>query len=243
MPFALETNLTEPYVNWKKDPSPVNMDSLLTSMSPIINNGVKAYGNAGNPLHTSHARSILVNALPKYDPRQSSLKTFAMTHLQGLRRMSAKQDQVIHLPETLGIGLSRMDQTTKDLTDDLGRPPSDEELSRKMHIPLKHLAKIRGIKQPIPDGMLMGNVDDEGDYAAPMITGSVKDQQAWQDFVYQSVGPVDQLIMEHSLRLNGKPKKNTSEIAKMVGTSPAAISQRKKKIQALLDSQHKGGLF
>lgn len=243
MNFALETNLTEPYVAWKKDPNPANMDSLLTSMSPIINNGLKAYGNASNPLHMSQARSIMVSALPKYDPRQSSLKTFAMTHLQGLRRMSAQQDQVIHLPETLGIGLSRLDQTTKDLTDDLGRPPSDEELAHKMRVPLKQLARIRGIKQPIPDGMLMGNVDDENDVAAPMITGSVKDQQAWQDFVYHSVGPVDQLIMEHSLRLNGKPRKNTSEIAKMVGTSPAAVSQRKKKIQELLDSQHKGGIF
>ncbi len=126
---------------------------------------------------------------------------------------------------------------------DLGRPPSDDELSHKMHVPLKQLARIRGIKQPIPDGMLMSRVDADSNDTAPMITGSVKDQQAWHNFVYNSVGPVDQLILEHTLRLNGKPVKNTSEIAKMIGISPAAVSQRKKKIQELLDSQHSGGAF
>lgn len=243
MNFALETNLTEPYVAWKKTPSPASMDNLLQSMSPIISSGVKAYGNPSNPLHTSQAKSILVGALPRYDPRQSSLKTFAMNHLQGLRRVSAKYDQVIHLPETVGIGLSRLESTTRDMTDDLGRPPSDSELSHKMHIPLKQLARIRGVRQPVPEGMLMNKVDDDHDGSPPLIIGGAKEQQAWHDFIYHSVGPIDQLVMEHALGLHGKEKKNTSEIAKMVGISPAAISQRKKKIQELLDGQRSSGAF
>ena len=50
------------------------------------------------------------------------------------------------------------------------------------------------------------------------------------EYVYRSVGPIDQKIMEWSSGYHGKPVLSNQEIAKRLRVSAAAISQRKAKI-------------
>lgn len=241
--FLMEPDLVPPFVNWKKAPTPANTDAFLKAVQPIVDSGLRAYGS-DHPVLRSRARSILVDAMPKYDPRAAKFKTFALTHLQGLRRSSARYDQVIKLPETIGIGASRLDAAGRDLEDELGRPASDQELADRLRVPLKQLNRIRGVKSPMPEGALWSRLDDEDGPSSPAVLGgNDEDTRAWHNFVYQSLGPVDQVILENTSGLNGRPKLQGKEIALMLGVSPAAVSQRRRKIQEMLDRRFETGVF
>ena len=59
----------------------------------------------------------------------------------------------------------------------------------------------------------------------------------WTEIVYQDLGPVDQKIMEMSLGMHGQKKLSNLEIAKKLNRSPGAITQRKMRIQELLNQE------
>ena len=59
----------------------------------------------------------------------------------------------------------------------------------------------------------------------------------WTEIVYQYLGPVDQNIMEMALGMHGQKKLSNLEIAKKLNRSPGAITQRKVRIQDLLNQE------
>ena len=62
----------------------------------------------------------------------------------------------------------------------------------------------------------------------------------WHKYIYNTLPPQMQFVMDHSLGTNGKPILSTAELARRRGVSAAAISQQKAKIQSLLDEVKKG---
>ena len=63
-------------------------------------------------------------------------------------------------------------------------------------------------------------------------------QEYWLKIVYDDLQPVDQRVMELTLGLNGQSKLSNQEIAARLRISPGAVTQRKAKIQAVLDREH-----
>ena len=57
--------------------------------------------------------------------------------------------------------------------------------------------------------------------------------------VYQGLSPLDQRVMELTLGMRGNKKLSNQEIAAKLNRSPGAITQRKTKIQQLLDQEQK----
>jgi hypothetical protein len=55
--------------------------------------------------------------------------------------------------------------------------------------------------------------------------------------VYQDLEPTDQQILEMTLGMNNRRKMSNLDIAKALNRTPAAITQRKMKIQKLLDQE------
>jgi len=80
---------------------------------------------------------------------------------------------------------------------------------------------------------------DNTDFNDPEVRaqGGSREMSAWHSFVYDSLGDVDKLIMEHSFGLNGKKQLSNQQIAAKLRVSPAAISIRKNKIQQELDKR------
>lgn len=245
----LEKPYFDHYTNWKRDPSPANTGAILKSVDPVINEAIRTYGgsSAGSPTLRGQARRLTLNAIRNYDPSKAKLRTHLLSQLQGLRRIAAKEDQILNIPEQVLLDMGSLRESENKLKDQLGRDPSDAELADATGLSTKRLAYVRTMRPSFAEGKMI-QVDDEGSSLnQPAVEQGAsiqsKGMKAWQDFVYQDLDPIDQQIMEYTLGLHGKPELSNQEVAKLLRLSPGAVSQRKAKIQQRLDLSEDTGLF
>ena len=244
MPVMLEPEFAPHYAAWKKDPSPANAGKLLAAVNPVLDSALRTYGGAkASPTLRSHAKLLALEAARRYDPTRAKLRTHLMTHLQGLRRLHARESQIVTLPERVGLDLHRLHLTTQELTDRLGREPSDQELADHAGLSLKRLAHIRRARPGYAEGQLASRTEGGQEMAFDPAVVSGADDDTWVNFVHGDLGPTDQLILEHTLGLHGKPRLSKQRIAARLRLSPGAVSQRAAKIQQLLDKREEIGSF
>ena len=225
-PLQIEPEFAPSYDLWKADPGPAGSASMLTAVKPVIDTAVKTYGGlSSGPTIRSHAKRIVLDSLPKYDGNKGKLKPFLMSHLQGLRRIAGDETATIHIPERIRLDHNLLTKATNDMRDDLGRPPSDGELAEQTGISIARIGKVRHAAIPaVGEGYEHVTAKPIGHH-----------DTTWHDFVYHTLRPEDQLIMEYSHGMRQRPVLGTAEIAQLMRVTPAAISQRKKRIQDLLD--------
>lgn len=231
----LEEDYKPAYSAWQLDPTPEGNATMLKTINPIVQKGIKMYGG-DSPLSASRGRSLALEALRKYDPKRSRLQSHVLNHMQGLRRSNRQQQQIINVPERILQESQKLRDYSQEFTDELGREPSDSELSDKLGVSAERLASIRRYQPGMSTGQ--GNaLSPEGGGDASVLPNSHDAQDMWVRVVHQDLGVLDQQIMEHTLGLNGRPKLSNKELAKRLNRSPGAISQRKIKIQRLLDQE------
>ena len=243
MAGRLETEFESPFTAWQAKPGPITSGALLTAVSPVIDSAIKTYG-AGDksPLLRGRARRLTLQAMKTYDPSRAKLRTHLMTQLQGLRRIQAEQNQLLDVPEQIKLDQGHLSEASRRLEDELGRDPSDMELADSVGLSLKRIAHIRRASGGITEGQLP--VDPEtGESFQPTATASPADSSGWQEMVYYSLAPKDQLVMEHLLDLHGKKLLNGKQLAAKLGVTQAAISQRAAKIQQMMDQRESLGVL
>lgn len=234
MPVSqLEPELEPHYTAWKQNPTPATRSQLLTAVSPAITAAIRSYGR-DSPTLRGKAKLRAIAAFDSYDPMRGKLKTHIISQLRGLQRDSAQEQNIIQQPEQVSLDKQHLNRHVAELTDTLGREPSDLELADKSGFSLKRIAHVRQSVQGVNHGALLEGVPD-GDLPASMTPGDTSRQDAWRDYIYYDLSPRDQLIMEHSLGIRGKPKLAANRIAAKLRITPAAVSQRLSHIQRMLD--------
>ena len=78
---------------------------------------------------------------------------------------------------------------------------------------------------------------------ASTIPGQTTGSDAWVEFVYGDLNPTDQFVMERAMGLHGHQTIPAQQIAKHLGITPGAISQRMSRIQQLLDQRDEFGVL
>ncbi len=237
----IEPEFADHYQAWKDNPTPTTMGGMIKAVNPVIESAVKTYGRP-SPTLRSRAKVISADAINKYDPSKGKLRTHLMYHLQGLRRYSTREQQVIRLPERVSLDLYRIREAENELKDTLGRDPSVAELADRTGLSKRRIGYVRKAQPGMAEGSLapVGEPGEEQAQLGPAVQ-SASGEEAWQNFVYHDLGPMDQLIMEHTLGLYGKPILPKKEIARKAGITPGAVSQRAAKIQAQLNRQEELG--
>lgn len=230
----LEPEFKDVYNTWKTTPSPETNSQLIGVLEPVIQKGIQSYGTS-DPISYSRARLMTLDAVRKYDPRRASLQSHVLTNLQGLRRATAKQQNFVRVPERLAIESQRLNETQQQLQDELGRLPTDNEIADSMGLPLKRLAQIRRAKSGYAGSQVQS--EDTQEDPGSRVPGRSRAAELWTQIVYDDLSPIDQKIMEHTLGLNGQDRLSNQEIAAKLGRSPGAITQRKIKIQQMLDRE------
>lgn len=243
-PYPVVSDQTDPYDLWKKDPSPANTSLLLRKLDPVLDRGIQMHLGAGHasPIVKSKAKLLAVNALKTFDPNQASLNTHVTNALQGLKRYSRKRQQAVYVPERLSLQAAMLQRASAELEEELDREPTDEELLDYTGITEKRLAAIRRSQQAtITEGQLSQALaaSSDGDGAIDLPAIQQRDD-ALLKFVYADLSPSNKKIMEWTFGLNGQRKRSNDEIAKKLGVSPGAVSQRRATIQKRLDMA--GGL-
>lgn len=231
---------------WQKNRTPETNTKLLSTLQPVIDTAVSSYaGSNMSPTIKTRARLMALKAMDSYDPQKGNVRTHLLSQLQSLRRLSAQEQNIIAIPEQVGLDFQRLSESENELRDRLGRDPTDDELSDHTNLSTRRIKKIRAFHQPIPESATMVESEDEGNDGgvASTIPGATRGADAWMDFVYGDLSPVDKLVMDMTLGRNGRRRASTQEIARRLNITPGAVSQRAAKIQAMLDKRHTQGGF
>lgn len=229
------------FESWQANKTPEGNAEFLKAIDPVVQKGIQMYGGS-SPLAASRAKLLAIEAANKFDPSRSRLQSHMLNQMRGLQRITRKQHEVIKAPEKVLLDNYKLNQGKQELEDELGREPTDAELSDRLGISLTRLAKIRSFQPGVSLSQVSG---DEGNQQAPasIMPGKEDNQSYWQEIVYQDLNPVDQKIMELTLGLHGHKKLSNLEIAKKLNRTPGAITQRKMRIQQLLDQEQQYSPF
>lgn len=237
----LESKFQQPFTAWQQDPSPDNASHLLTAVKPAIARGIRAHVGARiSPATKSHARRMALNAFRTYDPTQAQLGTHIINSLQGLKRIVRQQGHVMSVPERVELDRRRVAAARAELTDSLSQEPSIQQVADYTRLSLRRLQHIEQFRPPVAESKFTA-LTEESEGFTPAIKLAPSD--AWLDLVYQDLAPADQNILDWTLGMHGQRMQSNQEIARRLKLTPGAVSQRKAKIQALIDQREELELF
>lgn len=245
-PTGLGADFDAVYGQWQKARSPQNNTALLQSVQPIIDTALSSYaGSTQSPAMKTRAKLMALKAMETYDPSRGNVRTHLLSQLQRLRRESAQEQNIISIPEQVGLDFNFLTESENALRDRLGRDPTDDELADETGLSPRRIQKVRSFHQPIPESatIVEGEDDSFGGDVASVTPGANRAADAWLNFVYDDLGPTDKLIMDMTLGRNGRRRTSTQDIAKRLRISPGAVSQRAAKIQAMIDRRYTQGGF
>lgn len=231
------------YPQWQKTPTPEMNTKILGTIQPIIDTAVSSYVGAGaSPIMKNRAKLLALNALQSYDPNKGTVKTHLLSQMQRLRRLAAKEQNIVSIPEQVGLDFQRLSDIENELRDNLSRDPTDDEIADASGLSVRRIKKIRSFHQPIAEGMTAARSSMSEDAANTDIASTLpnynKSTDAWLEFVYGDLAPTDKLIMDMTLGRNGRRRASTQEIARRLNITPGAVSQRAAKIQSMIDRRY-----
>lgn len=245
-PTGVGDEFQSAYQQWQAARTPEVNTRLLSTIQPVIDTAVSSYaGNNQSPTIKTRARLMALKAMESYDPRKGNVRTHLLSQLQSLRRLSAQEQNIIAVPEQVGLDFQRLQESENELRDRLSRDPTDDELADHTGLSTRRIRKIRAFHQPIPESATILENDDESQDGgvASTIPGANRGADAWMNFVYEDLSPTDKLVMDMTLGRNGRRAASTQEIARRLNITPGAVSQRAAKIQAMLDKRYTQGGF
>lgn len=235
----LEPEYADAYAAYRAAPGPGASDRLVAGLAPAIDAGVRKHlGASATPSLRRRARHMTLDAVRTYDPSRGPLGTHVINSLQGLKRVSMKQQQMLSAPQRVLQDHYALRQARDRLADDLGREPSDAELSDASGLPPRRIAKVRRFRPGFAQGQLertVATADGEEADVAPAVARPEPIRGLVQ-FLYHDVDAVDQAILENHFGLNGRTRRLSGvELARRLNLSSSALSQRAARLQAQLD--------
>lgn len=117
---------------WKKTGSKKHLGELVDQLSPVIYSEVhRASGTLPTAALGAEAKKWAIKAIQSYDPAKgTTLSTHVMNYLPKVRRMNYKYQNAVRLPENMQLKYHEYNRQLTQLTDQLNREPTEEELSK-----------------------------------------------------------------------------------------------------------------
>jgi len=245
-PQGVGDDFESTFSQWQQRRTPETNTQILRTVQPVIDTALTSYAGGNNsPTIRSRAKLMALKALETYDPQKGNVRTHLLSQLQSLRRTAAQAQNIISIPEQVGLDYQRLAESENELRDRLGRDPTDDELADHTLLSPRRIRKIRSFAQPVAEGSTVVESGDEMNDGgvASTIPGSIRAAEAWMNFVYDDLSSTDKLIMDLTLGRNGRRRTSTQEIARRLNVTPGAVSQRAAKIQAMIDKRYTQGGF
>jgi len=228
------------YDEWLADPTPERLSTIVSALEPTINSEVYRY-TGPKPLLRSKAKSLSVKAIKSFDPtRGANLRSWVVTQLQPLSRYGQKL-RPVHASEAAIRQAAELDRVQRELTDEMEREPTVEELSDHIGISPKRIKKLReSIKPSLTEGALTESTDEQVG-ALPGVIEPDRLNLA-EEVIYESLTQRDRQIYDWKAGRHGKAQLPNHVIAKRLGVTPALVSQRSSQIAQQIRSVYDRGL-
>ena len=213
---------------WQKNSSKENTSAILKMMKPTMDSAINSYAQGMEREVRVPAATITLSALKNWDRNAgASPSAYVFNSLKRLNRISASRSAIIKYPEKAMAESKAVRDFMTKFEDDNGREPSLTEIADKLGMDEKKVDRLLSTNMVVSESSTIPLDSFESQLGSKDLT-----QDDYFEYVYRSVGPVDQKIMEWSSGKHGKPMMSNNQIAQKLRISPAAVSQRKAKLQS-----------
>lgn len=214
---------------WKANPNNDTLKPLLTSLNPLMENQVsKLQGNLPRSALKAQMMKLTIESLPKYDPNVAQLNTF-ITNNAGMKlhRYVYNYQNMASIPEPRTILIGKFNRVKDNLENELGRPPTYDEIGKEMKMSVKQLKLLdKELRQDLIQDEQYTNIfgDDHSDLDENLV------------LLHAELFGTDKEVMEYLYGMEGKPELSNNEIAQKLNISPSMVVQIKNKIAKRLES-------
>ena len=206
---------------WQKSREPAHLSELLTRYTPLLKHHAQRYYGADLPPAAidAEAKQIAIHAFEGYDPsRGVKLSTYVTSHLPKLRRYVITHQNPVRMPEDVSLRVGSYKEAVDDLTHDLGRAPSAQEVADHRSWSLPDVKRLNMLSR--------GASISELSESVPSAADGARRADIFIDYLYHELDGDEKRVMEHIYGLHGTQKAETSgEISKLSGISPAAVNR------------------
>lgn len=213
------------YNKWVVSRTPEDMAGLVDAFMPTVNAEIMQYSGPKELLR-ARGRFLVTQAVKSFNPMGGTrLNSWVVTNLKQLSRYG-KRLRPVRASEAMLRNAAELSSVEKRLEDDLGRKPTDEELTDETGWSAKTIAEIRKSAVASVSGGLFGEDDEgEGSAAEPGLVRPSRVPYA-AEAVYMGLDDKDKAIFDGKTGMYGKKQVSGSSLADMLNITPAAVSQR-----------------
>jgi RNA polymerase primary sigma factor len=196
------------------------------------------YTNLGLPLLDliSEGNIGLTKAVERFEPTKGAkLSTYAMWWIkQSIKRALANQSKTIRLPVHLADKVAKVRRVSLQMSDELGREPTDDELGEEIGIDSDKITRLKSVgirptslDAPIADddSMEFGDVIGDNEAQTPFELLRDKNLLGEVDGLLEALDPREKKIISQRFGLDGGKPKTLEDVGKDFGITRERIRQ------------------
>lgn len=211
---------------------------MINSNLRLVVTIAQEYANLGLPLLdlVSEGNIGLMTAVDRFDPAKGAkFSTYAVWWIrQSIKRALSNQGKTIRLPVHLGDKILKMRRVALQMSEELGREPTDDELSEEIGIASEKISQLKTVS--IRPASLDAPINDDeqtefGESLADDEAGTPfellrdKDLHAEVGGLLEELGDREKKIISQRFGFDGGKRKTLEEIGRRLGMSRERIRQ------------------
>src|SRR5438874_9242070 len=213
-------------------------ERMISSNLRLVVTIAHDYANLGLPLLDliSEGNIGLTKAVERFEPgKGAKLSTYAMWWIkQSIKRALANQSKTIRLPVHLVDKIAKVRRVSLQMSDELGREPTNEELGEELGIASEKVERLRSIAirpasldAPIGDDDMTESVETVWDEDAETPFELLRDKNLLHemDGLLEVLDKRERKIIAQRFGLNGGKPKTLEDVGKDFGVTRERIRQ------------------